>query len=68
MAKRFFMKLYVALVVIFLYAPIAVLIVLSFNASLASLNFFCLLCNSLFIDTKVLFISEVSKLVITPAR
>lgn len=33
MAKRFFMKLYVALVVIFLYAPIAVLIVLSFNAS-----------------------------------
>ena len=31
--KNFIMKFYVALILIFLYAPIAVLIVLSFNAS-----------------------------------
>lgn len=32
-AKRFFMKFYLAIIVIFLYIPIGVLVVLSFNAS-----------------------------------
>ena len=33
MVKRFFMKFYLVLIIAFLYIPIAVLVVLSFNAS-----------------------------------
>ena len=33
MVKRFFMKFYLVLIIAFLYIPIAMLVVLSFNAS-----------------------------------